>query len=161
MIKKIVFFPVKLLWKIENKFIRFLFVGVLNTIVGYFLFLLFIWTGLKYPLALLFSQILGILFNYKTTGYMVFETKSNRLLVQFFIVYGIVYLINVAELYFLQRSGIYEFILSQSWIKFVYSLPINTAKLSSAMGQAIVVLPNAIITFILNKLFVFTSKTEK
>src|SRR5574344_1640194 len=155
MFKKIIFFPIKLLWKIENKFIRFLFVGVLNTIVGYFLFLFFIWTGLVYPLALLFSQILGILFNYKTTGYMVFETKSNKLLIQFFLVYGVVYLINVAELYLLQRSGIYEFILSRPYLAFIHSLPINQTKLSSAIGQAIVVLPNAIITFILNKLFVF------
>lgn len=158
MIKRIAKYPIDLLWRIENKFIRFIFVGVLNTAFGYFLFLLFIWLGLHYSLSLLFSQILGVLFNYKTTGYIVFETKTNKLILHFFLVYGFIYLVNVGELFLLKHSGIYSYILSQEYLSFVHNLPIDKSKLSDAIGQAIVIIPNAFLGFLLNKLFVFDRK---
>lgn len=161
MLQKILHFPITLIWKIENKLIRFLFVGLLNTAVGYFLFLFFIWIGLHYSLSLLFSQVIGVLFNYKTTGYIVFENKSNKLLFHFFIVYGFVYLVNVLELYLLGHSGLYECILSSDSLQFIHSLPINQDKLSDAIGQAIVILPNALLVFYLNKKFVFQKKDTK
>ena len=34
-------------------------------------------------------------------------------------------------------------------------MPIDTNKLGNVIGQAIVVLPNAVLTFFLNKIFVF------
>lgn len=161
MLKRILLYPIHLLWKIENKFLRFLFVGALNTAVGYLLFVFFIWIGLHYSLSLLFSQIIGILFNYKTTGYLVFESKSNRLLLKFFLVYGFVYLINVLELYLLNHSTFYDIILSSKYLNFVHNLPINPDKLSDAIGQAIVIFPNAILTFLLNKKFVFKSSSKE
>lgn len=158
MIKKIAKYPIGLLQKVENKFLRFLIVGVINTLFGYFIFLLLLWIGLHYSLALLFSQILGILFNYKTTGYIVFENKSNKLIHKFFLVYSIIYLINLGELYLLNRSSIYTFILSHPYLEFIHSLPIDQSKLSNAIGQAIVILPNAVIGFFLNKFLVFGNK---
>lgn len=155
MIKRLLFFPIHLLWKIKNKFLRFLLVGGLNTAFGYFLFLFLIWMGLHYSLALLLSQIIGVLFNYKTTGYLVFQNKSNKLLIKFFLVYAFVYLINVIELYFLKQSPLYEIILSNNYLSFIHNMPIDTSKLGDAIGQAIVILPNAILTFFLNKIFVF------
>jgi putative flippase GtrA len=104
---------------------------------------------------LLFSNILGILFNYKTTGYIVFQNKSNRLLLHFFLVYGVVYLFNLLELYLLDKSNLYEFILSLPLLDFLDNLPLNPDKIGDAMGQAITLLPNAILSFILNKVFVF------
>lgn len=158
MFKRILLFPIHLLWKIENKFLRFIFVGALNTAFGYFIFLFLIWIGLHYSLALLFSQIIGVIFNYKTTGYLVFQNKTNKLIIKFFIVYGLLYLLNVLELYLLNQSGLYEYILSNESLKFIYDLPINHDKLGDAIGQAIVLVPNAIIGFFLNKLFVFKEK---
>lgn len=155
MLSKIISYPISLLQKIENKFVRFLFVGVINTAFGYGVFLLFIWFGMHYSVALLFSNILGILFNYKTTGYIVFQNKSNRLLLKFFMVYGVVYLFNLLELYFLDKSGVYEFILSLPILDFIEELPLNTNKIGDAIGQAITLLPNAILSFLLNKIFVF------
>lgn len=155
MVAKFISYPIRLLQKIENKFVRFLFVGVINTIFGYGVFLLFIWFGMHYSVALLFSNILGILFNYKTTGYIVFQNKSNRLLLHFFLVYGVVYLFNLLELYLLDKSNLYEFILSLPLLDFLDNLPLNTDKIGDAMGQAITLLPNAILSFILNKVFVF------
>lgn len=155
MVAKFISYPIRLLQKIENKFVRFLFVGVINTIFGYGVFLLFIWFGMHYSVALLFSNILGILFNYKTTGYIVFQNKSNRLLLHFFLVYGVVYLFNLLELYLLDKSNLYEFILSLPLLDFLDNLPLNPDKIGDAIGQAITLLPNAILSFILNKVFVF------
>ena len=142
-IKQLIKAPVRLLQRIENKFVRFLFVGVINTMFGYGMFVLFIWFGMHYSVALLCANFLGILFNYKTTGYIVFETKSNRLLLHFFLVYGIVYLFNLGELWLLD------------------ALPLNKAKIGDAIGQAITLLPNAILSFLLNKVFVFKPKEQE
>lgn len=158
MLKQLVKRPVKLLQRIENKFIRFLFVGVLNTMFGYGLFVLFIWFGMHYSIALFCANFLGILFNYKTTGYIVFETRSNRLLLHFFLVYGIVYLFNLCELYLLDASNLYETILDWDFMKFLDDLPLNKEKIGDVIGQAITLLPNAILSFLLNKIFVFKKK---
>lgn len=155
MLNKLILYPVRLLQKIENKFIRFLFVGVINTMFGYGLFVLFIWFGMHYSIALLCSNILGILFNYKTTGYIVFANQSNRLILQFFLVYGVVYLFNLLELYLLDKSNVYEYILSFPILDFLYELPLNLNKVGDVIGQAITLLPNAILSFLLNKIFVF------
>ncbi len=158
MIKKLFCLPVRLIQKIENKFVRFLFVGVINTLFGYGLFLFFIWIGMHYSLALLFANVLGILFNYKTTGYIVFETKSNKLIIHFFMVYGIVYLFNLLELYLLDISPLYEIILDWDVLDFIDALPLNKNKIGDAIGQAITLLPNAMLSFFLNKAFVFRLK---
>lgn len=158
MVKQLIKTPVTLLQKIENKFIRFLFVGVINTAFGYGMFLLFIWFGLHYSIALFCANFLGILFNYKTTGYIVFETKSNKLLLHFFLVYGIVYLFNLAELYLLDKSNLYETVLSWDFLQFLNDMPLDRNKIGDAMGQAITLLPNAVLSFLLNKIFVFKKK---
>jgi len=81
---------------LKKQLIRFLMVGVLNTIVGYLLYALFIYSGLNYVLAILFSTILGILFNFKTIGKFVFENSDNALLTKFFLAYLITFAINVS-----------------------------------------------------------------
>jgi putative flippase GtrA len=146
-----------LFWKIDNKFLRFLVVGCLNTAVGYGLFVLLIWLGLHYGIALLISQILGVAFNYKTTGVLVFESRSNKLLLHFFAVYGVVYLINLFELYLLNKSSLYEVILSSHWLDFLKTMPLNPNKIGDVIGQTIVTFPNAMLAFFLNKIFVFSS----
>ena len=61
-----------------HKFIKFLFVGGVNTVFGYSIFALFLFLGMHYAVATLFATILGILFNFKTTGVIVFNNKDNR-----------------------------------------------------------------------------------
>ncbi|MBQ0113127.1 MAG: GtrA family protein [Bacteroidales bacterium] len=163
MLKRFLKIPINLLWKIENKFIRFLFVGALNTIVGYFLFLLCIWTGMPRTLALFVSYVLGVCWNYKTTGYMVFENKSNRLILKFFGVYAVMYIINAIELHLLANSGLYEYItsLDAQYFGIIERFSLSTRKVGDAISQAIVVLPNAILTFILNQTFVFKKENKE
>jgi putative flippase GtrA len=83
---------------IDRRFIRFLFVGVLNTLFGYSVFALFILANFHYSLAALLSTVCGILFNFKTTGRLVFGNRDNSLLLRFFGVYGISYVVGVSLL---------------------------------------------------------------
>ena len=74
----------------KNQFFLFLVVGGINTILGYAVFALLIYLGLHYALAVIIGTIVGILFNFKTTGGIVFKSKDNRLIFKFFAVYGII-----------------------------------------------------------------------
>ena len=117
-----------------NQFIRFLFIGGVNTLFGYGVFSLLLFLGLHYSLAALLSTILGILFNFKTTGVIVFNSRNNSLIFKFFGVYGVVYVLNVLGLYLFSLVGI-----------------------SAYISGAILILPMACVSFVLNKKFVFKS----
>jgi putative flippase GtrA len=121
-----------LIQKLNQPFIRYLLVGGINTIFGYGLFAFFIYLNLHYSLASLLSTILGVLFNFKTTGKLVFKSSDNRLIVRFFAVYGMVYVVNVGLLKGFQWLGLNFYI-----------------------AGAILVLPLAVLSYVLNRRFVF------
>jgi len=123
---------IKELSKLDKQFIKFLFVGGLNTAFGYCIFALFLFIGLHYSLAAFLGTICGILFNFKTTGSLVFKNKNNALIFRFFGVYGVVLILNVIGL------------------KFFSIFSIN-----SYIGGALLILPMAVVSFFLNKRFVF------
>lgn len=83
------------LGRIKNQFIRFVFVGVLNTLFGYGVYCLMIHIELPYTWATLVSQILGVLFNFITTGNLVFGNNDKRLFFKFMLSYIITYFINI------------------------------------------------------------------
>ena len=122
-----------LLTGLPEQFVSFLFVGVLNTLVGYGLYAFFVWVGFNYIWAPFFSTVLGILFNFKTIGVIVFQSHNNRLIGKFFGVYGIVYVCNVAGLKIFALCGVENMYIS----------------------GAVLVLPLALLSFILNKKWVF------
>lgn len=115
-----------------NRFIRFLFVGGLNTLFGYSVFALFIYLGLNYVIALTLGTIIAILFNFKTVGAIVFESHDNKLIFRFFAVYGVVYLFNLI--------GLRIF---------------NSFHISNYIAGAVLLFPAAVIGFLLNRRFVF------
>lgn len=121
-----------LLNKWDPRFFKFLLVGGLNTVFGYALFSLFIFLHLHYSLASLFSTILGVAFNFKTTGSLVFKSKENKLIIRFIGVYVIVYLLNVSLLKCSQ------------WLH-----------LNLYLSGAILILPLAVVSFLLNRRYVF------
>jgi putative flippase GtrA len=95
---------IKELWhKVDNRFIRFVLVGVLNTAFGYGVYCLMIWIGVPYWWATLISNVLGVLFNFKTIGVLVFENPNNRLFFRFVSCYILAYLLNVGIIYLLTR----------------------------------------------------------
>ena len=111
---------------------KFLLVGLLNTVVGYSLYALFLFMGMSYSVALAAATILGILFNFKTIGTMVFKSNDNTLIIKFFLVYAIIFLANLLL------------------IKCFISLGIN-----AYTAGIIVIVPLSAASFILNKYFVF------
>lgn len=87
---------IKEIWKkIDPRFIRFLFVGAVNTAFGVGIYCLLIYIGVRYQIAVLTSTVLGVLFNFKTIGTFVFRNKSNRLIWKFILSYVISYFFNV------------------------------------------------------------------
>jgi putative flippase GtrA len=117
---------------LRNRFVRFLLVGGLNTAFGYTVFAICILIGTPYPLAALISTVLGVLFNFKSYGTLVFASHDNRLIFRFFGVYGICYVVGLVPL---------------AWAK-AHSVPI-------LWMAAICVLPMALLAFTLQRVLVF------
>jgi putative flippase GtrA len=107
-------------------------VGGLNTAFGFSIYTVLIVIHLHYILAALLGQICGILFNFKTTGTIVFKNKNNRLIFRFFAVYLVTYLITIGLLKIFDNVNI-----------------------GSLVAGAIIILPIAFLSFLLNKKFVF------
>jgi putative flippase GtrA len=117
---------------IERQFVRFLLVGILNSLFGYGCFAVLLYFGLHYAVALFLATVLGIAFNFKSTGALVFGSHNNRLIFRFVASYAVVYLVNTAGIKVFTELGCAPYI-----------------------GGALLILPMAIFAFILNKRFVF------
>lgn len=122
-------------YHIDWKFIKFLFVGGLNTAFGYGVFALFLFLKIHYSLALFLSTVLGILFNFKTTGVIVFKNNNNGLIFRFFAAYGVIYGLNLLGL------KVFDFI-----------------HFNLYGAGFILIFPMAVVSFILMKRFVFINK---
>ena len=118
---------------IKRQDVKFLLVGIMNTAFGYGLFALFIYLGLYYPLAVLFSTILGVLFNFKTIGKLVFGSSDNGLIFRFILVYIITYFLNIFFLWLFK------------WLGFD----------NMYINGFLLLIPLAAVSFLLNKFFVF------
>ena len=124
------FFPQRI--RPSGRFIRFLLVGGLNTAFGYAVFVASLWLGMHYALAGAISTVLGVLFNFKSTGRLVFGSQGNNKLPRFVAVYAILYLANTLAIGVMLKFGIPE------WL-----------------GALLLILPSAIASYVLNRQFVF------
>ena len=120
---------------LANRFVRFLVVGGINTVFGYSVFAVLILLKVAYPIAAFLSTVLGVLFNFKSYGRLVFGSHDNRLIFRFFGVYGVCYLLGLAPL---------------AWAK-AHAVPI-------LLMAAICALPMAAIGFWLQRAFVFHAR---
>ena len=116
---------------IDEKFLKFLLVGALNTVFGYSIYAIFVAIGLQANIALFLQYIFGILWNFKTTGAIVFKNHNNRLIFKFF------------------GSYVFTFIVNSILLK------ILTSFINDYLAQAILVLPVAMLSFIIFKFYVF------
>ena len=90
----------------QRQLLRFLAVGILNTVFGYSAFAgLFILTNQRDG-SLIVATILGILFNFFTTGRIVFGNKTWRTLLPFILAYGVALGLNLMALNVLVRLGV-------------------------------------------------------
>lgn len=93
-----------------RRFFKFLVVGGLNTLVGYGLFAALILLGLPTAAAAIVGTVLGLLFNFVSTGGVVFKNRAGRLLPRFVAVYVVQIGINVAALHALETAGLHPLI---------------------------------------------------
>ena len=78
----------------QNYFIRFISVGVFNTLFGLVIYSFFIVIGAEFWLALLIGTISGTVFNYITVGGYVFRQLAPHHFPKFLFFYILVYFIN-------------------------------------------------------------------
>lgn len=114
--------------------VRFILVGIVNTIFGYGFFCVFIFTGIPYPFAVLFATLLGVLFNFKTIGRFVFNHRKStqKIFAKFVFQYSLLYFLNIALVHLFISAGFNEY-----------------------FSGALSVLPVAMMSYIMNKHFVF------
>jgi len=117
------------------RFFRFLVVGGINTVFGYGVFAALILLGVWYPVAAFISTVAGILFNFKSYGALVFGRHDNAILIRFFAVYGVCYLVGLLPLTWAKAHGV-----------------------SVLLMAAIMLLPMAAFSFLLNRTFVYGSR---
>lgn len=117
---------------LDAKLIRFAAVGLLNSGFGYLLYAGLLAVGFDYGAALTIGTVIGVVFNFKTTGSLVFGSRDNSLIFRFVGVYLMVYCCSYFGLWILDRAGLDPY----------------TAGL-------ITLVPSAGLAFVLNKLFVF------
>ena len=117
------------------RFLRFLVVGGINTLFGYGAFAALIYLGVHYAVASLVATVAGVLFNFQTTGRLVFANADPDKLLRFIGVYAILYCIGLAGL----RAG-------------------EVLGYSAYLTGAVLLLPNAMLSYLLNKRLVFQPK---
>ncbi|KTD24157.1 MULTISPECIES: GtrA family protein [Legionella] len=87
----------------RKQIIRYIFVGILNTVFSYLLYAIFIFLGLQYAKALFLATVLGVLFNFQTIGRLVFNNSNRLLIFKFIGVYAFLYLINISVITLLKE----------------------------------------------------------
>lgn len=87
-----------------RRFARFLGVGALNTAFGYLLFAAFVLLGLASGAALALATVIGVAFNFLTTGRLVFDSRDHRLLPRYLGVYAAQFCLNWAALGMLEQA---------------------------------------------------------
>jgi putative flippase GtrA len=92
------------------QFIKFCLVGLLNMAFGVGVYCLFVWMGMDYKLATLLSTVLGVVWNFKTTGALVFKNRENRLFVRFVVCYVFLYGVNIASVWLLKSFGANDYL---------------------------------------------------
>lgn len=114
--------------------VKFLSVGLLNTVVGYSLFAVLIFLNVPYLAALLVATVAGVTFNYFSIGQLVFRSKGGLAVFGKFVAsYGVVYLTNSAGLVIL--------------VNFLHLVPY--------LGQAICVPPSIVMSWVLMNNWVY------
>ena len=119
----------------KNEFLRFLVVGAVNTLFGFFVYSLFIYYDVEVWLALLGGTIAGLVFNFFTTGGYVFRDISLGKVPGFMICHLVIYGINLSAIKYI--SG---------WVG------------DKTIAQFILIIPMALLSYFLLTRLVFSRK---
>ena len=121
----------------SGKYARFILVGALNTAFGYATFAGLTWLGWEDLYAVPAAMTACVAFNFMTYGKLVFESLDRRNLPRFVLGYTGLYVCNVAGLRALAGAG-----------------------LETYAAQAALVIPLAILSYVINDRWVFRAKSQ-
>jgi putative flippase GtrA len=121
----------------RHRWLRFLVMGGINTGFSYGVYALLVFCGLNYAVSNLCSLVLGILFSFRTQAAFVFRDAARGLFLRYVMVWSILYVSNILMIGSLIRFG---------------------ANAYSAGALAIV--PTAVLSYFLQKSFVFTGARQ-
>jgi len=119
------------LWGV--RIFRFFVIGAINTLFSYLVYALLVLIGAHYSLATLISTVLGVIFNFFTTGRIVFRSMDNRRFFRFVLVYVFTYFMNILLL---------------RWL-------VDGIQLDELIAGALVTLPVALLSYFLNANWTF------
>ena len=120
-------------WR-SQRVVKFLGVGVLNTLFGYGIYSALVFIDLPYLAALFVATVVGVIFNYYSFGRLVFKANGGWLVFgKFIAAYVVVYVINAALL----------------------SIMTQFINLSPYLGQVLCILPNVAISWLLMNQWVY------
>lgn len=121
----------------RSRLARFLVVGVVNTAFGYGVFFTLLRVGLAPTLALAAATVVGVAFNFVTTGRIVFANSDVTRMWRFVLVYAIVFVVNAGLLEGAARLGV-----------------------TPALAQALLLAPCVALSYWLNRTLVFAAGQE-
>ena len=117
----------------EIRLFRLFVSGAVNTLFSYLIYAGAILIGMHYTLAMLISTVLGIIFNFFTTGKVVFRSLEGRRFFLFMLVYAVTYVVNILLL----------------------RLLVDVIHINKLIAGALVTLPVALLSYYLNARWTF------
>jgi putative flippase GtrA len=106
----------------ERRAVRFIAVGALNTAFGYGVFYILLAITGHSIASLAIATVLGVLFNFRSIGVLVFGSSDPRLLMRFVGVYATVFVVNAAGLRALELLGLGSALAAALLIPFIAAL---------------------------------------
>ena len=128
---------IKRLWDrfYDSHFLKFVFVGGLNTAIGYGVFATLVLLGVHYVVSSVIGHIVGVINSYFWNKYFTFRVpgKNYREIMRFIGVYTVHYIIGLSGLVLL----------------------VEVAKLHPLVGQAVILVITTLVSFFGHKYFTF------
>ena len=121
---------VRSLWR--RRWLRFLLIGGVNTAASYAVYALLLLAGLPYALANLGGLIFGIVFSFRMHSAYVFRQMGGRRFPRYLVCWAVLYGVNIMLI-----AGLMQLQLDAYW------------------AGALAILPIALLSYFLQKLFVF------
>ena len=121
------------------QFGKFILVGVVNTGFSYLIYAVGLAFGLHYALANLTAMITGILFSFKSQGHLVFDNRDGKLIWRFAASWFCIWLFNIGLIALLARY----------------------TALNAYITGALALVPVTLISFVVQKFFVFGRNPQK
>jgi len=84
---------------LNSQFLRFVFVGIVNTMLAYAVYVLALTAGFFYPAASFIALVTGIVVSFITQGKYVFDSLEYRQFWRFLLCWVLIYCVNVTVIH--------------------------------------------------------------